>query len=252
MAIVLEGTKVDMVFTDPPYNVPVNGHVRSRSAGHGEFVEASGEMTDAAFIEFLGRFMDAAVAHSLDGALHYICMDWRHMSHLLAAGQELYSALLNLCVWNKSNGGMGSFYRSKHELIFVWKVGKAAHTNTIQLGQHGRYRTNVWDYAGVNAFGASREADLADHPTVKPTDMVMDAILDCTSRGDHVLDPFLGSGTTLLAAERCGRIAHGIEKDPRYVDVALRRWRAMTGDDPIHAETGETWSARQARIGEAA
>lgn len=223
--------------------MPVNGHVRSKRAGHEEFVEASGELTDEAFTNFLKGFMSASVSYSRDGALHYVFMDWRHMRHLLEAGYQVYDDLLNLCVWNKTNGGMGSLYRSKHELVFVWKSGKGSHTNNVQLGQHGRYRTNVWDYAGVNSFGVARQADLADHPTVKPTDMVMDAILDCTMREDHVLDPFLGSGTTLLAAERSGRIAHTIEKDPRYVDVALRRWSALTGGTPVHAETGKPWGA---------
>lgn len=247
-ARVMAGNAADMIFTDPPYNVKVDGHVRMNGAGHREFAEASGEMTQDAFTGFLSDFMEAAVTVSRDGALHYICMDWRHMGELLSAGHANYSSLLNLCVWNKTNGGMGSFYRSKHELVFVWKSGKGKHCNTIELGRFGRYRTNVWDYAGVNTFGASRNADLADHPTVKPTDMVMDAILDCTKRGAHVLDPFLGSGTTLLAAERCGRIAHGVEMDPVYVDVALRRWQAMTGGVPVHAVTGDAWRDPKAHV----
>ncbi len=231
----------DMIFTDPPYNVPISGHVRSAGTDHREFIEASGEMKEDEFVAFLTSALSNMASSACDGSVHYVCMDWRHMSELLAAGRQVYDRLLNLCVWNKSNGGMGSFYRSKHELVFVWKKGKQPHLNTIELGKYGRYRTNVWDYAGVNAFGSTRAEDLADHPTVKPVEMVLDAILDCTKRGETVLDPFLGSGTSLLAAERSGRVAYAIELDPHYVDCALRRWVRFTGGLPVHSETGEHW-----------
>jgi DNA modification methylase len=177
-----------------------------------------------------------------DGGLLYLCMDWRHMCEILTAIEDCDLKLMNLCVWNKNNGGMGSLYRSKHELVFVAKKGKATHTNNVELGRHGRYRTNVWDYAGVNSFGANRDSDLADHPTVKPAALVADAIRDVTKRGDIVLDAFLGSGATILAAERTGRIGYGIEIEPAFVDVAIRRWEKLTGHKATLAEIGQTFA----------
>lgn len=196
---------------------------------HREFEMASGEMSEDAFGAFLRATLGAAAQVSKNGAVHFVCMDWRHMGDLSAAGLDVYGALLNLCVWNKSNAGMGSLYRSKHELVFVFRVGDAAHFNAVELGKHGRNRTNVWDYASVNTFQGARAADLELHPTVKPTAMVEDALKDVTRRGERVLDLFTGSGTTLLAAERSGRRFVGLELDPAYVDVAISRWEAMTG-----------------------
>ena len=193
---------------------------------------ASGEMTTDAFRTFLAETLGACAAVSRNGAVHFVCMDWRHMAPVLAVGAEVYGDLLNLCVWNKSNAGMGSLYRSKHELVFVFKVGTAAHVNAVELGRHGRNRTNVWDYASVNSLAGSRRDDLALHPTVKPTALVADAIQDVTPRGALVLDTFLGSGTTLIAAERTGRRFRGLDIDPAYVDVAVERWKAMTGGKP--------------------
>lgn len=235
-----------MIFTDPPYNVPVQGHVRG-GGGHRDFAMASGEMTPPEFRAFLRRFLEEATAKLVPGGIAMVCMDWRHIHELILAGQEAGCALINLCVWNKTNGGMGSLYRSKHELVCVFKKPGAAHINNVELGRHGRYRTNVWDYAGVNSFGAGRDADLADHPTVKPTPLVADAILDVSRRGDLVLDSFGGSGATLLAAEKTGRKARLIELDPAYVDVAIRRWEATTGGSAILAATGETFAERAAR-----
>jgi hypothetical protein len=197
---------------------------------------ASGEMTDEAFRAFLTATLGAAANVSRDGAVHFVCMDWRQMDDVSAVGLNVYSDLLNLCVWNKSNAGMGSLYRSKHELVFVLKVGTAPHFNAVELGRHGRNRTNVWDYASVNSFAGSRREDLALHPTAKPTALVVDAIQDVTRRGDLVLNIFLGSGTTLIAAERCGRRFRGLEIDPACVDVAIERWAAMTGGKPELAE----------------
>ena len=231
-AVVGEGVLIDAAFLDPPYNVRINGHANAKGR-HREFAMASGEMTDAAFIAFLKESLSACSAVSRSGAVHFVCMDWRHMGALEAAGDEVYSALLNLCVWNKSNAGMGSLYRSKHELVFVFKVGDAPHFNAVELGKHGRNRTNVWDYASVNSLRGSRREDLALHPTVKPTAMVADAIKDVTRRGDLVLDTFLGSGTTLIAAERTGRRFRGLDIDPGYVDVAIDRWAALTGLEPV-------------------
>ena len=197
---------------------------------------ASGEMTEEEFRAFLRQTLGPAAQVSRDGAVHFICMDWRHMDDVSAVGRSIYGELLNLCIWNKSNAGMGSLYRSKHELVFVYRVGSASHFNAVELGRHGRNRTNVWDYASVNSLAGSRREDLALHPTVKPTALVADAIQDVTRRGDLVLDIFLGSGTSLIASERCGRRFRGFDLDPAYVDVAIERWVAMTGGRPELAE----------------
>jgi DNA modification methylase len=168
-------------------------------------------------------------------------MDWRHLGELLAAGRQTYGEMMNLVVWAKSNAGQGSFYRSQHELIGVFRVGDAPHLNNIELGRHGRSRSNVWNYPGVNSFKAGRMDELKLHPTVKPVALVADAMKDVTRRGDAVLDTFCGSGTTILAAERVGRVARGLELDPRYVDVAIRRWQSFTRADALHAKTGLTF-----------
>ena len=225
---------VDAAFLDPPYNVKIQGHANLKSR-HREFAMASGEMSEAQFTSYLTEALGACARVSRGGAVHFVCMDWRHTRELQAATDSVYGALLNLCVWNKSNAGMGSLYRSKHELVFVHRVGEAAHLNAVELGRHGRNRTNVWDYASVNTFKGSRAEDLALHPTVKPVALVADAIKDVTRQGELVLDAFLGSGTTLIAAERTGRRCRGLEIDPLYVDVALERWTAMTGKEPVLA-----------------
>lgn len=222
------GARIDAAFLDPPYNVKINGHANAKGR-HREFAMASGEMSTAQFRTFLDETLGAAVRVSREGAVHFICMDWRHMDDVSHVCETLYGERINLCVWNKSNAGMGSLYRSKHELIFVYRVGNASHLNLVELGRHGRYRTNVWDYTSVNSAAGSRREDLALHPTVKPTALVADALCDVTRRGDLVLDSFLGSGTTLIACERTGRRFRGIDIDPAYVDVAVSRWEAMTG-----------------------
>ena len=211
---------------------------RQPTGRHREFAMASGEMSEANFRSFLADALGAAAGCSRDGAIHFVCMDWRHMDSLLAVGPTVYGELLNLCIWNKSNAGMGSLYRSKHELVFVYRVGMAPHLNMVELGRHGRNRTNVWDYASVSSIRGSRREDLNLHPTVKPVGLVADAIKDVTRHGDLVMDLFLGSGTTLLAAERTGRRFRGLEIDPGYVDVAIERWSARTGLEP-HLE-GQT------------
>ena len=231
------GTRADAAFLDPPYNVRINGHANAKGR-HPEFAMASGEMSDEAFRQFLMDTLSSCARLSRDGAIHFICMDWRHLGDVSIVGKAIYGDLLNLCVWNKSNAGMGSLYRSKHELVFVYRVGKAPHLNAVELGRHGRNRTNVWDYASVNSLAGSRREDLSLHPTVKPTALVADAIQDVTKRGEVVLDIFLGSGTTLIAAERTGRRFRGLELDPAYVDVALARWTAMTGNEPRLAKQG--------------
>jgi DNA modification methylase len=234
--------RAQMVFADPPYNVAIDGHVCGLgSVRHRNFEMAAGEMSESEFTGFLATFMGWAAQYSSEGAIHYICMDWRHMGEVLAAGRDLYE-LKNLCVWNKTNGGMGTFYRSKHELVFVFKVGSGPHINNFGLGEKGRYRTNVWDYAGVNTFKRGRMDELRTHPTVKPLPLVIDALKDCSTRGGLVLDPFVGSGTTLLAAEKTGRLGRAIELDPHYVDAAIGRWQALTGEAAVHTETGQTFN----------
>ncbi len=240
--------KAQLVFTDPPYNVPIQGHVSGLGqAQHREFAMASGEMTEAQFEDFLTDVFGLLAAHSADGAIHYVCMDWRHVGEVQRAGTKVYSELKNICVWVKTNGGMGSLYRSQHELVFVFKNGSAPHINNVELGKHGRYRTNVWRYAGVNSFGKTRSKDLADHPTVKPIALVVDAIMDCSERGAVVLDAFTGSGTTLLAAHKAGRRGYGLELDPHYADVILKRFAAL-GVEAVNRATGETFSAASLRV----
>ena len=236
--------RVDAAFLDVPYNVKVDGHAGGKGkVKHREFAMASGEMSEAEFTQFLTRSLKACADVSRDGAVHFVCMDHHHVGELSEAGRAAYGRRLNICVWHKSNAGMGSLYRSQHELVFVYKVGTASHFNAVQLGKNGRNRTNIWRYDSVNTFRGSRRHDLALHPTVKPTKLVADAIMDVTRRGEIVLDAFLGSGTTLIACERTGRICRGVEIDPLYTDVALQRWSDLTGIEPILEATGETWSA---------
>ena len=240
----------DLVFTDPPYNVAIDGNVCGTGRiKHTEFAMASGEMSPDAFTAFLSETLGAMASHSRDGAIAFVCMDWRHLGELLKAGYAAFTELKNLCVWNKTNGGMGTFYRSKHELVFVWKVGTAPHTNSFGLGDTGRYRTNVWDYAGISSISSSRATDLAMHPTVKPIALVADAIRDCSKRGDIVLDAFGGSGSTLIAAEMCGRAARLIEYEPGYCDVIVERWQRLTGKQATLAATGQVFDeVRDARL----
>lgn len=239
--------RAQMVFSDPPYNVPIAGNVSCHGEIiHPEFAMASGEMSKSEFTAFLNAVFRNLVARTADGAIHFQCIDWRHVQDMLAAAEGVYTELKNLCVWTKNNAGMGSFYRSQHEFVCVFKSGSEPHINNIELGKFGRNRTNVWNYAGVNAFGKHR-ADLQLHPTVKPVAMVEDAIRDCSHRKGLVLDPFLGSGTTLIAAERTGRIGYGIEIDPRYCDVALRRVQTVCGLKAVLESTGEPFEAVAAR-----
>lgn len=247
----LAGGKASLVFTDPPYNVPVQGHVSGKGAVvHREFAMASGEMSDAQFTEFLRQTFTRLADNSTSGSVHFVCMDWRHLKEIMTASEGIYTDFLNLCVWVKSNGGMGSLYRSQHELVFVFKSGNARHVNAVQLGKFGRNRTNAWHHPGINNFG--REGDegnlLAMHPTVKPVALVADAILDCSNRGDIVLDAFLGSGSTLIACERTGRRCYGIEIDELYVDTAIRRWQKHTGAFAIRASDGRAFNECTAEV----
>ena len=242
------------VFTDPPYNVPIDGHASGLGAiHHREFAMASGEMDAEAFTEFLQKTCTLLARYSADGSLHDVCMDWRHIRELLNATEPVYAELKNLCVWVKDGPGMGSLYRSQHELVFVFKKGRAPHRNNVKLGKHGRNRTNVWNYPCARSFSrASDEGNLSGlHPTVKPVRLVADALLDSTARGEIVLDPFLGSGTTLIAAERTGRRCYGIEIDPLYVDTVIRRWQAYTGEAAYHGETGRSFDDLSSTLGDA-
>jgi DNA modification methylase len=228
----LEGEKAEMVFTDPPYNVRIDGNVGGKGAiKHREFAMASGEMSADEFSQFLAVAFANMAGHSIDGALHFVCMDWRHMAEVQQAALGVYSELKNLIVWVKDNGGMGTFYRSRHELIFAFKVGSAPHINSFELGQHGRYRTNVWQYRGVNTLKAGRLDELEMHPTVKPVAMITDAIKDVSRRNGAVLDLFAGSGSTVIAAHKTGRRAFVCELDPVYCDRIIRRWEEFAKDE---------------------
>lgn len=243
-ARLMDNKFAQMVFTDPPYNVPIHGHVCGSGAiRHREFVMASGEMSREQFTGFLRESMHAMCKVSQDGAIHYICMDFRHLKELLDAAMPLYGELKQLCIWNKDNAGMGTFYRSKHELVAVFKNGQGKHINNFGLGDKGRYRSNVWDYPGANSIknGSGRE-ELEDHPTPKSVAMVADAIRDCSKRSGIILDPFLGGGTTVIAAERTGRIAYGMELDPLYVDLTVHRWQLFTGKQAILAGSGKSFA----------
>jgi DNA modification methylase len=233
--------RADLAFLDPPYNVRISAVVGRGRTKHSEFAMASGEMSSADYQRFLRTTLAAAASVSREGAVHFVCMDWRHITHLIAAAEPVYGSAINIAVWVKSNAGQGSFYRSQHEFIGIFRVGDAPHLNNIELGRHGRSRSNVWHYAGVNSFRAGRMEELRSHPSAKPVSLVADAIKDCTRRGDIVLDTFAGSGTTIMAAERVGRHARAVEIEPRFVDVAIRRWQAFTGRDAHHAATGASF-----------
>ncbi len=238
----MDGKAADLVFTDPPYNCAIDGNVCGLGkVRHREFAFASGEMSDAEFTAFLTITLSNISRVMRDGAIAYVCMDWRGMRPLLDAGDAAFTELKNLVVWNKKNAGLGTFYRSKHELVFAFKQGTAMHTNTFGLGDTGRYRTNVWDYAGISSLGNDRNEELAMHPTVKPVAMIADAMRDCSRRREIVLDGFGGSGSTLIAAEKTGRFARLIEYDGLYCDTIISRWQAFTGKRATHADSGQSF-----------
>lgn len=240
----MQGDKAQAIITDPPFNIKVDGNVCGLGkVKHREFLMGSGEMTDEEFDTFLSDFMANCAAHSVDGSLHYVFIDWRHVYDVIGAGRKHYSELKNICVWAKLNAGMGAMYRSQHELAVLFKNGTAPHINNILLGKYGRHRSNVWSYAGVNSFGKQQE-DLKMHPTVKPVAMLVDAIKDCTRRKQIVLDPFGGSGSTLIACEESGRVARCIELDPLYCDVIIRRWQDHTGQQAVHAATQQPFNLK--------
>lgn len=239
----LHNERAQVVFTDPPYNVKIKGNV-TKQKQHEEFKLASGEMGKSEFIDFLKKAMSLQAKYSIDGSIHYQCMDWRHVEEMLVAGRDIYSSLKNICVWDKSTGGMGSLYRSQHEFIFVFKNGTKPHINNVELGVHGRYRTNVWKYKGMHASNPQAKTLVKLHPTVKPVPMIMDALLDCSSPNGIVLDSFGGSGSTLIAAERTKRRARIIELEPKYCDVILYRWEHLTGKTAELVELKEVYDVK--------
>lgn len=250
-ADLMQSKMADMAFLDPPYNVKINGHVGGRGRiKHREFACASGEMTPEQFVAFLTTTLRLCARFTSDGAISYVCIDWRHSGELLQAGSVAYDSLKNICVWTKTTPGQGSFYRSQHEFVFVYKRGEAPHLNTFKLGQNGRMRSNVWTYAGVNTFKTGRMDELKMHPTVKPVALIVDAMKDVSRRGAIVLDAFAGSGSTIVAAEQIGRRAYCIEIDPHYADVAIQRWQHITRKDAILTSSGQTFDeVRAARLG---
>jgi DNA modification methylase len=242
--------RADLVNVDPPYNVPVDGYISGwGKQKHSEFAMATGEMTDDEFLTFLGETFKNLATYSRSGSIHYVFIDWKHVYDVITAGRQHYTEFKNLCVWNKDNAGMGAFYRNKHELICVFKNGSTPHINNFELGQHGRARSNVWDYPAVRTFfkdsetGERRDGLMKLHPTPRPVAMLMDIFLDCSKRGDIVMEPFIGSGTAVLAAEKTGRCCYGIDMEPHYIDLAIRRWQNLTGKLATHAETGQSFNA---------
>jgi hypothetical protein len=240
-ARLLGDERAQMVFTDPPWNIPIAGHVSGLGAAkHNDFAMACGEMSAEEFETFLRTALDHAAAYSVGGSVHFVCMHWTKIRELLGATADVYSDTLNLCVWSKTNGGMGSLYRSRHELVFAFKKGTAPHINNVELGRFGRNRSNVWEYAGQNVANGTSKSKLSVHPTAKPVALVADAIRDCSHRNGIILDSFGGSGTTLIAAEKTGRRARLIELDPRYVDVTISRWQNITGGTAVKADGATT------------
>jgi DNA modification methylase len=244
----LRRVDVRLVSTDPPFNIAIDGFASGNgTVKHANFVMGSGEMSSKEFEDFLYKAIAKSIAHLDDGCCVYVFMDWRHDRELQAAARRCELTQLNLCVWTKNVAGMGSFYRSQHELVFVYKKGKTSHRNNIQLGKFGRNRSNVWNYPSANMSKEGRKA-LKDHPTPKPVTMIADIIRDTTKTNEVVFDPFMGGGTTLIAAEKTNRICYGIELDPKYMDVCIRRWQALTGKQAVHAETGLTFTEHEERV----
>ncbi len=252
----LGNERAAMIFTDPPYNLPARDIGKICAEAHRDFAMGFGEMTPEEFTAFLGSVINKLCQYSVPGSIHYIFMDWRHAAEILTAGQTHYSEFKNLCVWSKDRAGMGTFYRSQHELVFVFKHGDAPHQNHFELGQHGRTRSNVWHYPSARSMTSGdgdfdRDEVLEHHPTVKPVKLIEEIALDCSRRGEIVLDPFLGSGSTLIACEKTQRRCFGIELEPRYVDVAIQRWQQWTEQEAIHEATGQTYNQIATQRGEA-
>jgi hypothetical protein len=246
----LTGRLASAAFVDPPYNIKVGGFVSGKGRHrHREFVQGSGELSDDAYFHLLRNSLSVLKASCEPSALIYACIDWRHVMEMTVAGRASSLPLYQIVTWVKSNGGMGGIYRNQSEFICVFSAGEASPLNNVELGRRGRNRTNVWNYAGMSSFGKDRDRLLELHPTVKPVAMIADALRDVTKRGQIVLDTFLGSGSTLMAADETGRLCAGVELDPLYVDVAIRRWQNATGRAAVLLETGEPFDkAAQRRL----
>jgi DNA modification methylase len=245
-AALIKDCRAHMAFTDPRYNNPADGHLTGPPGDHQpQFTITSGEITQSEVFTFLTAVLAEMVRNTLEGAVHFICMDWRRSEELISAARSVYSEFKDLCVWVKDGGKPGSLYKSRHELIFVFKKGKKSHHENIQLGKRRRCRTNVWHYPSVNSTSSDPASSAILCRTIKPVELVADAILDCTARGNVVLDPFVGTGTTIIAAERTGRVCFGMEREPALVDMAVRRWQCFTGHAAVHDVTRETFAQRE-------
>ena len=235
----VDGAPIQQIVVDPPYNLPTKAF--SKSGLHGNFAQGAGEMNNEAFVRFLQRFLLAAQPHLADGALIYAFMDWKHILELILAARGLQLEYKQLLVWAKASPGMGAFYRSSHELVGVFKYGRGPHRNNIQLGVYGRNRSNVLSYPGVMGSGGRKKA-VAMHPSVKNVALIADLILDASAPGEAILDSFGGSGTTLIAAHKVGRIAYLCELSPAFVDTAVRRFEALGEGPAIMSHTGQTFA----------
>ena len=238
LARLMDESRADAAFLDPPYNVRIGAVVGHGKTRHRDSAMASEEMSSPDYLQFLTTVLDRATSVSREGAIHFVCTDWRHIAELVTVGKQIYGELINIAAWIKSSANLGSFYRNQHELVGVFRVGRAPHINNIELDRHRRSRSNVWRYAAVNAFRAGRMDELGARPTAKPVALVIDALKDCTGHGDIVLDTFAGFGTTVVAAERVGRRARAVEIEPRLADLTVRRWQAFTGREARHLGSG--------------
>jgi len=239
----LNGKTANVCFVDPPYNIPVDGFITGKGRHrHREFVQGAGELSTDEYFTLLRDSLLVLKECCVPTALVYACIDWRHVMEMTVAGRACDMPLYTICVWTKTNGGMGGIYRNAHELVCVFRAGTETPLDNVELGRHGRNRTNVWSYPGMSSFGKERDQLLGSHPTVKPVAMIADVFRDVTRRGDIVLDTFLGSGSTLMAAQETGRICCGVELDPLYVDVTIRRWQNATGRDAVLVDTGEAFN----------
>lgn len=252
LTTLMSSNTASMVITDPPYNLQINGVALKRKDIHSEFVMASGEMSSNEYTQFLVDTFTAFRQFSSENSLHYHFIDHKHLYEMLDAGNQVYDKQINICVWVKSNAGMGAFYRSQHEFCCIFQSGRDTHQNNVQLGRFRRNRSNVWHYPGLNSFSEDRSGLLASHPTVKNAQMIAGAILDASKPNDVILDGFLGSGTTVLAADKTGRICYGCEIEPKYIEVCIERFRSVSDAPIIHVETGQTFDElKQSRLQQA-
>jgi DNA modification methylase len=241
----MRGETARLILTDEPFNVRISGHVTK--GDHREFMMASGEMSDDEFRIFNSAWTGASVEHLCDGGLIGTFIDWRGYPIVHSAAAQVGLSPVNLIVWAKHNAGMGSLYRSQHELLPLFKKEHVSHVNNVELGKNGRWRTNVWSYPGASSIRSDSREGLEHHPTVKPTALLVDAMLDLTNRGEIILDPFVGSGSSLIAAQSVGRRCFGVELDPGYVDICVKRYEKIYEQPAILEATGETYGELEAR-----